>query len=188
MASSRDISTTRSYLRYDAPLPLLTGPRAQKGVTGESLNKRRRLDIKNCSSREKRWLYCADANDGASEREPEEENNLPVMWHPCRCGVTQEEVQPARGFTSLIPERDAFLTEVETSLRCAQHLAPIRHEILDPLHHYSFFSIGHGPLCNLRPKSIQLSFCLCATFLLEFKFSRHKFHKRTVDNLIFILG
>lgn len=24
------------------------------------LNKRRRLDIKNCSSREKRWLYCAD--------------------------------------------------------------------------------------------------------------------------------
>lgn len=30
----------------------------------ECLNKRRRLDIKNCSSREKRWLYCTDdAND-----------------------------------------------------------------------------------------------------------------------------
>lgn len=107
-APGRDISTTRSYSRYAEPLPRLTlGPRAQKGVTGESLNKRRRLDIKNCSSREKRWLYCAAADANRQNVSPKK---MRVTCQLCRCGVTQEEIQPALGFTSPIPERDAFLS------------------------------------------------------------------------------
>lgn len=104
MISSRDISTMRSHSRYDAPLPHLTlAQEAQKGVTRESLNKRRRLDIKNCSSREKCWLYCAVAGDGTRE----EENNLPVMplrGYP-RGGTARPRIYISDSWKRRVPHR-----------------------------------------------------------------------------------
>lgn len=103
-------------IRRDAPLPRLTLARERRKVLPE------RVSTKGGALTLKTALPARNAGFIVRPRTMERQNESQkkrITCQLCRCGVTQEEVLPARGFTSPIPESDAFLTEAETSPRCS---------------------------------------------------------------------